>query len=308
VFRDDIFEVIWVVNMLRYQGSGGKIKQAVEHQLKTLHDCPLVDVFVKYYKHLGLKYTPQNHAPCDTLSDALSDTRAPDIGTGTGTDIGTEEDLLPDGRSVKQQAEETVSACCDLAPQDLPERHDLVSPEPAWPSPEALYALYDATVPSEQPRWEIFDDNRRRRLAQYLKLYPDKQFWVRVFEEVSCSPFLRGQVASKDRAPKKRGLDWLLSKGHDNRENCVKTYEGEYREMFVAPVSPSTGFRHKSEVMQEQQVQRYFSVVERTKAYEARERGEVLRETPGNERLLQGPDDGGASTPLLEGHARPMLH
>jgi len=72
--RDQNFDVIWVVNMLRYQGNGPKIKSAVEKHLPSLHGCPLIPLFVKYYKDLRIRYMPLAHMLSDTLLDTLSDT------------------------------------------------------------------------------------------------------------------------------------------------------------------------------------------------------------------------------------------
>lgn len=297
---DSTTEVLWVRHMLRYQHHGEKIRLAVASQLESLHKCPLIKAFLTEYADIKIPY--RYHI----------DTRAPDIGTGTGTELGIGKDLLSANADSVQpsqvedvikegSADETVAQEALVSMPEAP-------PSPVWPDPDAFYALYDTIAPPGHPRWQIFDGNRRRRVQQYLKLYPESCFWKQVFEEMARSPFLCGQVTSGDRPPKKRGLDWLLSKGQDGRENCVKTYEGEYRHTFVSHIPPSNGVRHKNDVMQEQQVERYFSVVERTKAYEARERGEVLRETPRNERLLQGPDDRGTSTPLLEGYADQVFH
>jgi hypothetical protein len=47
--RDSKMEVIWVVNMLTYQGKGEKILRSVASHLKTLHNCPIINDFVKHY-------------------------------------------------------------------------------------------------------------------------------------------------------------------------------------------------------------------------------------------------------------------
>lgn len=57
-------DVIWVVNMLRYQSTSEKIMKHVATQLESLHKCPLIKHFLKYYEDLSIPY----RYPIDTLS------------------------------------------------------------------------------------------------------------------------------------------------------------------------------------------------------------------------------------------------
>lgn len=50
IYRDRVFDVVWVVNMLRYQGKGEKIQISVQKHLRTLHDTELIPRFIKHYK------------------------------------------------------------------------------------------------------------------------------------------------------------------------------------------------------------------------------------------------------------------
>lgn len=109
-----------------------------------------------------------------------------------------------------------------------------------WPTPEAFVALYNTNTPADHPKVTLLTPERRKRILLYLDLFPDKPFWEQVYVELSLSPFLRGQKASKDRRPVKRGFDWLLSKGEDHLENCVKTFEGKYRETKIDLVRART--------------------------------------------------------------------
>jgi len=56
VFVDRVSDVIWVVNMLKYQGSGAKIITSVENQLKSLHNTSLIPEFLEHYKGYNIKY------------------------------------------------------------------------------------------------------------------------------------------------------------------------------------------------------------------------------------------------------------
>lgn len=61
---DPATEVVWVRNMLRYQGRGPKVAAAVAKQLKTLHRCPLIRSFLEAYRDWQIPYS----GPVDTLS------------------------------------------------------------------------------------------------------------------------------------------------------------------------------------------------------------------------------------------------
>lgn len=49
-------EVVWVTNMMRYQGKGAKAIRSVSSQLERLHNSPLINDFLKYYKELRIPY------------------------------------------------------------------------------------------------------------------------------------------------------------------------------------------------------------------------------------------------------------
>ena len=73
---------------------------------------------------------------------------------------------------------------------------------------------------------------RLKKAREYLRAFPEEEFWLRVFAETHQSKFLRGLAEQNGRSrPFKASLDWLLSKGkNDGTENCAKTYEGRYRD------------------------------------------------------------------------------
>lgn len=56
VKRDRVSEVVWVVNMLKFQGKGEKIRLSCEAHLSTLHKCVLIKDFLEYYKEFGIGY------------------------------------------------------------------------------------------------------------------------------------------------------------------------------------------------------------------------------------------------------------
>lgn len=69
------FSVVWVIKMLLHQ-SGGVVneKQAkgIANQLKTLHGCPLIRLFLEYYKQFNIPFNTPIHTPMDTKSKSKS--------------------------------------------------------------------------------------------------------------------------------------------------------------------------------------------------------------------------------------------
>jgi hypothetical protein len=196
-------EVVWVVNMLRYQGSGGKIRQSVGNHLKTLHGCRLIPAFLNHYKDLDIGYTQEPDTPPIPYGDPIQ--------------------TNPLARARYQEQEQE---------QEQEEKKKTAAEESAafWPSPEALVALYNTHTPDDHPKVALVSPQRKKKATEILRLFPEQAFWLKVCEEITLSRFLRGQQASPDRRPIKRGFDWLLQKGEDGIENCVKTYEGKYRD------------------------------------------------------------------------------
>ena len=108
--------------------------------------------------------------------------------------------------------------------------HDSDDQARPWPSAEALVELYNGLVPVGHPKVDRLSPARREKAARYLKAFPDKAFWVRVFTEIRHSALLRGLKPSEGHAGFRGDFDWLLTKGKDGTENCVKAAEGKYRD------------------------------------------------------------------------------
>lgn len=100
-----------------------------------------------------------------------------------------------------------------------------------WPSPEALVALYNVQAPDECPAVSIISDQRRKKARAYLDMFPKEEFWAEVCGQIKVSRFLRGLTPpTGGRKPFIADFDWLLTKNQDGTENCVKVYEGRYRD------------------------------------------------------------------------------
>ena len=62
-------------------------------------------------------------------------------------------------------------------------------------------------------------------------MFPAEAWWTVTFKQFHVSRYLRGLTNGTDQYPPiARDFDWLLSKGHDQTENCVKVHDGRYRD------------------------------------------------------------------------------
>lgn len=99
---------------------------------------------------------------------------------------------------------------------------------PAWPSPQALVELYNAETPDECPAVTKLSPARRKKAQQYLAAFPDREWWVAMFRRITGSRLLRGLKPSPGHEYFRADFDWLLSKGKDGTENCLKVAEGKF--------------------------------------------------------------------------------
>jgi hypothetical protein len=110
--------------------------------------------------------------------------------------------------------------------RSLPERAD-------WPSPEALALKYNAETTDNCPAVTRIPEGSalRQRACAYLRMFPDEEWWTVTFSQYAASRFLSGKSVNGDGHKSfKPDLAWLLSKGKDGVENCVKTHDGRYRD------------------------------------------------------------------------------
>ena len=94
-FRDRKTEIIWVVNMLRYQGRGFKVFSSVATQLLSLHKSPLIKRFLQKYPPVAVIYN-------DRVSDTPSEFGNPD------QDMDKDNDQEQDQESYCGEAEKSA--------------------------------------------------------------------------------------------------------------------------------------------------------------------------------------------------------
>lgn len=101
-----------------------------------------------------------------------------------------------------------------------------------WGTPLALAALWNELSPPECRNVETLDPSRVEKSKRYLRIFTEESWWREAFGEIRLSRFLRGlQNDPKGKHPNFRAtFDWFLQKGKDGTENCLKAYEGKYRD------------------------------------------------------------------------------
>jgi hypothetical protein len=100
-----------------------------------------------------------------------------------------------------------------------------------WPSPIALYALWNALAPAECPAAELMDAKRDRRARERLAEFPERAWWEQVMAEVASSSLLRGKANGPGHEHWRCNPDWLLAGSKDGGAlNCPKVWEGRYRD------------------------------------------------------------------------------
>ena len=139
----------------------------------------------------------------------------------------------PDPASICNQMQTDDSICLREARVEIEKREasntsHLKSDE--WGSATQLFELYNTLTPDECPAIITYSPARIDKAKKYLRLFPKKEFWEEVFGEVHKSEFLRGLKNSNGHEGFICNFDWLLTKGKDGTENCVKVNEGRYRQ------------------------------------------------------------------------------
>ncbi|HSF31912.1 MAG TPA: hypothetical protein VLK82_15720 [Candidatus Tectomicrobia bacterium] len=95
-------------------------------------------------------------------------------------------------------------------------------------TPEEFVALYNANIPHGIPQVKTLSPERRKKIVQYVQHFPAREFWITCFRAPYNSAFLRGEHNRPGHEHFTFDIDFLLRKGKDGTENCVKVYEGKY--------------------------------------------------------------------------------
>jgi hypothetical protein len=100
-----------------------------------------------------------------------------------------------------------------------------------WGMPEALVALWNQERAPELRSLASLSPAQRLKCVEYLRAFPEKEFWTKSFAATRESDFLSGKslpYAGRDK-PFKADFMWFLQKGQkDQVENCWKAFNGKY--------------------------------------------------------------------------------
>ena len=123
--------------------------------------------------------------------------------------------------NVKPESESVVS--------DSDSTVETVPDKPSKLSPEEIVELYNILKPDEWAACQRITSDRRKKINQTIKEWPNVSDWEKVFANMRASTFLRG-LTSKGIPfnQRHRCIDWLFSSGMNRISNFLKIYEGKY--------------------------------------------------------------------------------
>jgi hypothetical protein len=233
VRHDEQAALIWLPNFLKYNApENPNVVRSWQASLDLLPECGLKDELMRACRNLVA-----------TLPKGFAE--------------GLPEPFRKGLRNQEQEQEQEQEQCSPpptpSAEEDAAEgASSPLGGEPVvWPSPEALVAKFNAGTPASLPKVRVLSPARRKKARQVLALFPDAEFWRQVMAEYQGSAFLQGLRASVGHERFRADFDWLISRGRDGVENCLKVYEGKYRDAGGdRPTTEDARAAHNLEVMQ----------------------------------------------------------
>ena len=141
------------------------------------------------------------------------------VGARQGHSEGTAGALTGEGENEKKERKKQPPS-----PRALPESVE-------WGSSYCLILKYNKEAPDNVPSVRSLSEARVTRERQFLRMFPDEQWWTVTFRQYHLSRFLSGRSDNGNgHKAFQPDFDWLLSKGKDGIENCVKVHDGRYRD------------------------------------------------------------------------------
>lgn len=218
-------EWVWVVEMARYQIGeelDPKDKRVIglNREMKCLHNCPFLQEFHK-------KYAKVFHL------EKLSPSKGPSKPHRSQEQEQEQEQEIEQEQGSGELSFSPVGEARPSPPVNTKHKNE---PHPGF-TPKTLIAFYNTHLPDGIPRVETLSQERLKKAQRYLRQFPDPVFWETVMAEMGQSLLLRGLKPSPGHEHFRATFDWLLSKGKDGTENCVKVFEGRYRDV-TKPQAP----------------------------------------------------------------------
>jgi hypothetical protein len=199
------------------QGYFGLSRPAVIKYLKRLESLQLIAITLRY-GHDG-----------DRTSNLYTLLPHPESTPSKPDCLPSKPDCLPS----KPDLPEVLALRVYREGRETPSVSTTVETSPPL-TPLTLLEMYNALTPDTHPKVEKLTDARQTKAQRYLRQFPDGAFWEKVMQEIGHSAFLLGLNNTHEHAHFKATFDWLLTKGKDGTENCIKVYEGRYRDATTA--------------------------------------------------------------------------
>ena len=198
---------LFLPGYLRRQAHNPSVLSAVRANLSSCSSIIIIDSFKKEY--------PLFSSMCPTVeppsTDGSYNVSTPTVPTGPQVPV-------PEQYQSREEVLRSLSS------------PDSANPN-SWPSVFYLVKLYNDLTPDNVPSVEKIPagSSRYKKAKQYLRIFPEEDFWRRVFQQYHRSDFLSGKSPPREgHGNFKPDFDWLLSKGKDGSENCLKVHDGRY--------------------------------------------------------------------------------
>ena len=213
--------ILWVKNALRYDPSLRLAdRKHVSAVVRALAELPRVAIVLRF---------------CDYYEIARP-FEGPSKGLRPLGDTWLSEDRIPNTEYRKENLTKEnptepplQGAASSSSSRSSRTRSDDWATAP-WGTPAALAHLYNESAPDNVSAVESLSDGRAQKARRLLSQFPERAWWVEVFDEYRSSAFLCGKIPPRPGHAKfKPDFDWLLSRGKDGSENAAKVHDGSYR-------------------------------------------------------------------------------
>ena len=98
-----------------------------------------------------------------------------------------------------------------------------------WPSCSVLMELWNERRPPLCPAVQKLPPSRARRCRSMIALYPEREFWETVMDEINVSDFLAGRKPSATNPGWRADFDFVVSTNKNRVENAPRIFEGVFR-------------------------------------------------------------------------------
>ena len=144
----------------------------------------------------------------------------------------TEEEKTSSGSLRETSPPVLVPTVLSLQSNETAPSTDVLEHAPAMITATWLAQTYNAEKPDTIAAVRLpLSPALHKKAAQCCKDFPDPAYWHQVFKEVHTAPLLLGLRPSPGHEHFKASFAWFLQKGkNDGIENCVKVFEGRYRD------------------------------------------------------------------------------